>query len=300
MGLLVRGMLGLGDCIRQRCIIRQWLKTDEIWLETSWPCLYHDFGSKLHFVNYNGTLRTQTKNANREKHLMELPPPGLVRKEIRMMHAAISLQGSMLGAMLYYAKCDKNDYDFSIPVPIAWHDKVDAILDGKNLDRKPIMFYRPLVVRTEWRNSRPRNPDYKAYDKLLNLIRDRYFIISVADLQPGIEWIVGEPFKADLEFHGGELDCEMLIALAKQSSLVFAAPGFATVMAQAVGTPSVCIYGGHETPQAHSLYPKTAPHLSIVPIKPCACFTSSHMCDKTIDITKAETDLLQFCDGLHG
>ncbi len=40
--IYIRGMHGMGDCIHQRAVIRQLLDRHEIWLETSWPQIYHD------------------------------------------------------------------------------------------------------------------------------------------------------------------------------------------------------------------------------------------------------------------
>ena len=39
---------------------------------------------------------------------------------------------------------------------------------------------------------------------------------------------------------------EALAALTASAALVFSAPGFATALAQAVSTPSITIFGGHE------------------------------------------------------
>jgi len=177
------------------------------------------------------------------------------------------------------------DYDFSLPIPDAWHERaVDIVARGRG---KPILIYRPLVVRTEWEGCEVRNPDPVAYHAIFQSIRDRFFVISIADLVPRFEWIVSKPIKADLEFHRGELTIETMAALFQHAALVYSPSGFAPHLAHAVGTPVVAIFGGYESSMMISLGAHMSPTLAIDPINPCNCFRKDHSCEKAIDVEQA-------------
>jgi ADP-heptose:LPS heptosyltransferase len=150
------------------------------------------------------------------------------------------------------------------------------------------MVYRPLVDRpSDWTGCNARNPDHAAYAALFRSIRDQFFVVSVADLKPNYEWIVGERVEVDAVVHAGELEFEALAALISLSGLVFCSPGFAAVLAQAVATPVACIFGGYERSAFFFAGAKSAPVLGIDPIHPCECFSHAHDCRKTIDLPAA-------------
>jgi ADP-heptose:LPS heptosyltransferase len=284
--LVVDGMHGLGDNLHQRAIVRQLIERHTVWLRTPWPSLYHDLaGERLRLLEQPSRLRTQAKNAARERaaYAAEAPPRGAPVQGVWYTPDRIRTFGSILGAMLAHTGCDLRRYDFSLPLKAEWIASAAAWLERWS-PGKPLMLYRPLIERTEWRGCAARNPDHAAYEALYAVLRERFFVVSVADLEPGKEWLVGLPAAADAYCHAGELDVGTLAALTARAALVFAAPGFATVLAQAVGTPSVTVYGGHETAACHSLYPRSADHLAIEPVRPCGCHRHDHACDKRIDL----------------
>src|SRR3546814_2604756 len=84
--------------------------------------------------------------------------------------------------------------------------------------------------------------------------------------------------------HRGELDFETIAALTKKAGLMFSSPGFAVILAQSVGTPSVCVFGGYEAGYSFSAGAQWAPHLAIEPVNACDCFLHNHSCDKRIDL----------------
>ncbi len=76
---------------------------------------------------------------------------------------------------------------------------------------------------------------------------------------------------------------------------MFSPAGFGPVLAQAVGTPSITVYGGREsfrTTQRGGAH--LAPTLGIDPIKPCDCHSHRHACRKFIDERKAFKDIEAF------
>lgn len=287
--ILVQGMLGLGDNIHQRAVIRQLIQQHHVSLETPYPCIYHDLlGPQLDLVNRRTNLRTQTKNAAREADKFRRRPAHWVKKHrIWYTHDQIKQKGGFLAAMCHNSNLPVGD--FSLPVPDAWKQKAIDLIGHQT---KPIMVYRPLVARREWDGCHQRNPDAQAYVTLARSIRDRYCMVSVADLEEGKEWTVSDPMGADYEFHAGEMDVEAIAGLMSLSSLVFCSPGFALVMAQAVGARLVAVFGGHESGR---LYDHGDPdHLFIEPIHPCECFSKSHPCDKSIDLDAAVVRLAEF------
>lgn len=281
--LVIEGMHGLGDNLHQRGVIRAILQTHDVWLETPWPCLYHDLNVKL--VSKGSKLRTQAKNARREAARFEAgePPADAERLRVTYPPAMVRQHGSVYAAMS--AQCGVPMGDFSLPVRQEWFARADNLIASWSTD-KPILIYRPLVERKEWGGCHTRNPDIAAYCRLIESIRERFFVVSVADLVPDAEWMVSRPIPADATYHAGELDIEVLAGLFKRAALVFTSPGFAVILAQSVGTAVVGVFGGYENSKSFTAGEKYAPCLWIDPIEPCQCFSHKHNCKKAIDVDK--------------
>jgi hypothetical protein len=296
MTIVVHGMQGLGDCIHQRAIMRQLMRRDRVVLETPWPCVYHDLaGERLTLMAKPSALRVQTKNIAREAARFDRSrmPAGAPAIRVWYTGERVRAVGSILGAMLEHCGCDPVGADFRLPLPRAWGDRAAALIQQWH-PRHPIMVYRPLIERTEWKGCAVRNPDFATYARLFETIRNQFFVVSVADLVDGVEWIAGERIRADIELHAGELDFETMAALFARASLVFGAAGFAPVLAQAIGTPSVTVFGGHEASPSISGGAAFAPTLGIDPVHPCMCFRNDHACDKQIDVPAAIDELQRF------
>lgn len=289
--LLVEGMLGAGDNIHQRALVREWVKTRDVWLRTPWPSLYTGIDG-VRFLPPVTNLRTQAKNAAREQtaYSTGLPPRGTESRRIWYTHDGLRRHGGFMQAMAAESGV-KGAADFSLTVPHAWKQKAGRWLQRWQPTR-PLMLYRPLVERTEWSGCAARNPDHDAYHALAASVRDRFFVVSVADLQRGKEWAVGTPLRADVDCHAGELDVETLAALAAGAGLVFCSPGFMLVLAQAVRAPLCAVFGGHEAARLYDHGQRT--DLFIEPVTPCCCFRKDHACDKRIDLAAAKIRLQEF------
>jgi hypothetical protein len=295
--LVVLGMQGLGDNLHQRAILRVLMREHEVTLATCHGMLYHDLvedGLALAFQRSH--LRTQAKTQAREISLLRATlPRGARSLRIFSSPGEIIRHGSILAAMFASAGLVMPERpDFSLPVPEAWHVALRKRLPP--IDR-PILVHRPVVLRREW-DARSRNPDVTAYDTLFRSIRDRYFVVSVADLDDGQEWIEGPEQQVDLAWHRGELDFAHMAGLFAEAELVFCNAGFAAILAQAVGTPVVCVYGGREsfrtTARAGA---HLAPTLGIDPDRPCDCYSHRHACDKRISLGPALERLAAFVVG---
>lgn len=297
--LLVQGMHGLGDNLHQRAVVRQLMERREVWLETPWPSVYHDLtAAGLRLVNKGSGLRTQAKNAAREAGLFNRAPAprtaGLLR--VHYPPTLVRAHGSVLKAMLAACRLDPRETDFRLPVRNEWLDMADDWLARWGRPSKPLMIYRPLVARTEWGGAAARNPDPAAYQALYRQIRERYFVVSIADLAPGAEWLVLDERDVDVRLHAGEIVFEALAALFHIADLVFTAPGFPVVLSQAVGAKHVVVFGGYERAASFSAGRRYAAQLAIEPIEPCDCFAHDHDCRKVIDLERALPALMEFIE----
>lgn len=302
--LLVHGMHGLGDNLHQRALLRQLMMTYEVWLETSWVSVYHDLIAEgLHVVQSPTRLRTQNKNQRREAALFERAPGGIeesifiryTREDPERTRSNTVLEAMMVrtGRGLDYTIAD-----YRLPIADGWRA---PLIPGRGWqDDKPLLIYRPLTVRPEWPGSGLRNADPAAYAELFASIRDAYFVVSIADLEPGKEWIIGPQLKADHTLHAGELPFEGLAALISTADLVWTSGGFATILAPAVGTPVVSVLGGYEPASWLSAGAKFAPYLGIEPVNPCSCGSSMchRRCTKALDVPLAKQRLHEFVSGL--
>lgn len=232
----VKGMHGLGDNLHQRAIMRELSKQYVVYLETSWPQVYFDMPN-VRCVRRLTTLRTQTKNAE-VAAFYEGPRPLNYAHYYTIRY---SLGGSVLESMNQSVGTHGTDFSFNPP----WQCPIAV--------EKPILIYRPLTQRREFESGAIRNPERDLYfDMFHSIPRERFFVVSVADLEPKHEWMVSHPVDVDLELHRGELSFEQLAALFFKAKLVYTAPGFGIIMAKAVGTPVISVFGGYEGPESFS------------------------------------------------
>ncbi len=289
--LLVHGMHGMGDNLHQRAIMRELARSNDVWLETPWPCLYGDLG--IHLIRPETRLRTQAKNAAREADRFDPGPAPSGARTLRVSYPPESVRrcGSVLAAMS--EQCRVPVGDFRLPVPDDWLARADALISSWGTD-KPILIYRPLVERTEWGGCAARNPDRDAYKAVFDAIRPQFFVVSVADLKKGQEWMTSHAISADAQYHAGELDVEVLAGLFRRAALVYTAPGFAVVLAQAVGTPVVSIFGGYEDSSSFSAGAKFSPYLGIDPVHPVRDFRHNDRVNKALDVPAAIGRALEF------
>lgn len=287
-------MHGLGDCLHERAICRQLMQRHDVTLESSWVAPYHDLiKDGLKVVHKPTSLRTQAKNAKREAALFSRQRPvGARTRKIWYSPQEVRDNGGVLAAMCRNCDVSYDKADFRLPVPAEW---ITAARSAVQTD-KPILVYRPLVERTEWNGCAARNPDHDAYAALFDSIRDRFHVVSIADLVPGKEWMVGLAVEADQRFHAGELPFETLAGLFAISTMVFASPGFAVILAQAVETPVAAVFGSYEASYSFSGGARFSPYLGIDPIIPCDDFRHYNTSDKTIDVEAAKTRLAVFAD----
>lgn len=291
MQLYVRGMHGMGDNIHQRALMRAWLeKYDRIYLETSWPVIYHDMPRVLPIFKRT-SLRTQTKNAGRERknyYQGRVSPGSCDQILIKYTPDSVRQYGSVLRSMLATVNLPQNKTDFSLPVPSSWIESAQSLFKTD----KPVIVYRPLVERKEWGGCASRNPDRDAYYSLFESLRKNCFVVSVADLVQGQEWITSKPIHADIEFHNGQLTFEQLAGLYSLSDLVYCSPGFSVPLSRAVGADVICVFGAYESSRSFTV--GGGRYLGIDPDQPCEHFRHGCGCSKQINLKRASRQIGEF------
>jgi len=301
--LLVTGHFGIGDNLHQRAVMRELMRDHDVWLHTCHAELYHDLIKQgLKLVLRPTNLHAQAKTIAREKELFaSFPPPPANARPLNIGYPKVLIDkhGSILETMFgCVGKIMPEQPDFSLPIKPEWKEAVrDKYLNKWDTKGKRLLVHRPIVVRNEW-DGRSRNPDLNSYDQLYRTIRDQLFVVSVADLAVGREWIDGPHQEVDVALHNGELTFPEMAALFAEADLVFCNAGFAPVLAQAVGTPVIVVYGGRES---YRTTQRVGAHLArtlpIDPINPCDCHSAHHACDKRIDLPKALMAVKEFALG---
>lgn len=267
--MFIKGMYGLGDNIYQRAFVREIRET--VFLKTSWPQLYRDL-SHVRPVLGQTKLRTQQKNILAQNARIWYPSPvGVSRRIHYNFHGHVLSGGTILGSM-------KERF------------RVGAkIFDLPSFPRFPIegeyAVIRPATIRQEWLNS-ARNPRDEYLIEAAQCLQARGLkVVSVADLEPGVEWAEKLP-PYDIAFHRGELALESLLGLIQGASVVVGGVGWIVPAAIASGVPLIVVLGGqggHNDPSRLVGEPMNLERVRwIRPDNYCPCKNMQHCCSKTI------------------
>lgn len=293
--LVVTGMLGLGDNLHQRAVLRTLMTTHDVWLQSYYAAVFHDL------VGEGLKLLPMPRPLARIRESLPMtaaePAPGASRRKISYDRSATLKHNSVVAAQFASVGLKAPaEADFSLPVPEAWRARARDLIAGWDTGGRPLMVYRPVVQNNFWRCP-ARSPDPVAYDALYRAIRDRFFVVSVANLRAGEEWVLGPRADVDVELHAGEADFETLAGLFAEARLVFGNAGFTPILAQAVGTPNIVVYGGNEGwPETNRAGAHLAPTLPIEADRPCRCHMRFHDCDKTITLAPAVEKVVAFAE----
>ncbi|ESY72526.1 hypothetical protein X740_33225 [Mesorhizobium sp. LNHC221B00] len=295
--LVLLSMYGMGDCLHQRAVLRELMKTHAVELQTYYTSMYHDLEAEgLRVTLVAGKLDPRINDRGNSADARK--PSRQHDRKIGYDHAATKRHGNLLAAMFGSVGLKVPERpDFSLPVKPEWRADARALIGDTG--GKPVMIYRPIMVNGVWLCP-SRSPDPAAYAAIYSSIKDRFFTVSVCNLNQKGEEIVGEEQPADLKLHRGEADFETLVGLFAEASLVFGNAGFTPILAQAVGTPNIVVYGGNESFRfTNAVGAHLAPTLPIEPVKPCECFDRHHKCNKDIDLADALPKVQAFAT-LHG
>lgn len=265
-------MHGLGDNIYHRPFVRAAATRGPVSIETPWPEVYQDLG--LTFVQPATRLRTQQKNVAGKRSEFWSGPLG---EPLVFRYASEHLRhGSITGAMERVLPLEGAPFVFDLP----------DFGSREMTFRRPLAVMRPATVRSEWANeARNPRPEYLA-TAAQQLRAAGYFVISVADLETGLEWLVGEAPEADLTLHAGELRISDMLWLIQNADLCVGGVGWIAPAAIAAGTPLILIAGGQGAFNAPEHV--TDPRMNLdrvrwlIPNPYCRCKEKSHACEKRI------------------
>lgn len=271
--IVVEAMKGLGDSIYQRPFVRAAAERGPVWIETPWPELYSDLGVRFAPVATN--LRTQARNLRRQPKSLFSKIPENARR-VRLGYGRDLSRTSIVRALEAQLPLEGAPLVFDLPPELSrpWI-----------ATSRPIAFVRPVTVRSEWRNE-ARNPHPVYVAELARRLMDTHCVISVADLQPGAEWLAGAGVEAHIRFERGQLDVTLLLRLLAQSALAIGGVGFLVPAALATRTPAFIVQGGHGLHNGPDKI--TDPRLDTSrlgfarPDRFCVCDKMLHRCDKTI------------------
>lgn len=265
--VVVEGMYGLGDSIYQRAFLKN---MPGAYVVTPWPELYADLEVKP--VRPQTRLRTQAKNAVRSRITWHTPPADATRMRIGYSPRDLAA-GSILDAMQRQFGVEAGGYDLPrerSPLRVG----------------RPVAIVRPVTERAEWHNS-ARNPLPEYVSLAARELRRRgYYVVSVADLEPGKEWLVGQPPPADMTLHAGQWTVRQLLGAVQAADVVVGGVGWVVPACIAAGTPLYVIHGGQGGHNQRSKI--TAPWMDLSkvgwaePDEMCMCTDMRHNCNKEI------------------
>ncbi|WP_455872268.1 hypothetical protein [Serratia proteamaculans] len=269
--IFFEGMYGLGDNIYQRPFLRFF---PGAYVRTPWPELYSDINVRC--VRSDTVLRTQHKNELRTNYPFFTPPEHSSRRRISY-GATVQINGGII---------DSFRKQFGVSGPLVFDlPRFNDLHPEIPVDRR-LAVIRPATVRTEWASS-SRNPDPHYLNIAACMLQERgFFVISVADTEPGTEWIIGAAPVADLTLHHGELSLLQLCTLYERAACVVSPVGFSLPMAIAYSTPLFVVAGGRGGHNAPEVVTDPAMPLEktrwAVPVNYCRCTSANHNCDKKI------------------
>ncbi len=268
--LLIRGMFGLGDNILQRPFVRAAIaRYDAIYLQTPWPELYCDMA--VQFCRPATGLRTQAKNIARQCSFV--PPPRTCSHAVSISYHALT--GSFQSAMEATLPLGDVAYSFDLPK----YGLPQIALE------KPLAVVRPVTMRREWRNT-ARNPLPEYIKLIAERLMATHFVLVVADLADGEEWLIGNCPPHHLALLHGELSVTDLMAVVEAADICVGGIGWLTVAAIAYRRPVFTVLGGMG--KLNSIERITDPRMDLrtagfaVPEKFCRCTDMMHDCDKRI------------------
>ena len=310
-----RGCYGFGDNLNQRPVIKDLAdKYKTVYLKTPIPEFYWDIPN-VKFI-YPDDVGAGAGHRTPSKHLARVPKGLFIKKpdgipEIIGMHRLvradqyngtykcfIEKQGtsqeipepkervSIFEDIRRRAEIPKEKYSFMLPVKNEWKAAAQTILGSLDLKGKKVCIVRPPTIRKEW-TCGSRNPKPEYMQLLIDKYGDKYFFISVADLDGKDEVMDGRLMGIDAEFNHGELPMTTILGLMKIADIVITGPGIGAQASAAVRAKAFVILGGHAGPDFILDPAMGLDNLEYVAPNPfCNCFLMTHDCNKEIPETE--------------
>lgn len=275
--LYVQGMKGLGDNIMQRPFIKAAAEREPIvYLQTPWPELFADLPN-VRPVRSATRLRTQAKNEARSA-IAWSPIPARAQRVVLSYTSRDLAAGSVSQAFERALPLGSTPYVMDLPA-VGQSPRIST-------GGKPLAVIRPATIRAEWTNP-ARNPRPEYICQIAEALAPTHFVVCVADLEVGKEWLAGHMPVCDLAFMHGELSTMDVLALMASADVLVGGVGFLVPAALALKVPAFVVLGGqggHNAPEVIVDPRADASRLGwAFPANYCRCAEKSHDCPKSID-----------------
>lgn len=260
--IFVKSMMGLGDNIYQRSFLSSF--NCDVYITTPWPELYVDLKHVKPVLPVTG-LRTQKKNIQRYHNWNSAPR---LSNQIQIRYGSDGIYNGMKRAFNCHPK------KMSLP-------HFSCSKPGKKY-----IVVRPVTVRKEWA-AESRNPLPHYVNEAAKAASDAgYHVISIADISPGDEWLVGDAPYCDESYHNGELSVKDLMSLVDGAAGVIGGIGWLLPASMAYGKRALMICGGQGGYNHPSKLVNGFEHDGMIkfamPDNYCNCTMKSHNCSKHI------------------
>ncbi len=235
--MLIRTNQGLGDCLYLRPVLR-WLPHNNLYLETPWPQVFQDM-PKIQMVRAKHLhLRTQRDNVMRGYNWADNkaePDITLGFYDLRQYSITGYYCDTILGMQPSW-------FDNSMTLKTEWVDQAKRLLERAG--GRKIALIRPNTLRAEW-PCPARNPKTEYLQRFIDMYKDEFYIISLANLAQHEEWYDGELKGVDWEITTG-VPAEVVMGMFSSVNIVVTSPSFWVAMGLALNTNMVVVYGAHE------------------------------------------------------
>jgi hypothetical protein len=269
-------MFGLGDNIMQRPFVRAaYVRNEVVYLQTPWPELYADM-PRLRFVRSATRLRTQAKNERASRVRWHLAPSGR-RVQFAYGSAALATGASIQEVMEQRLPLGEQ--------PFIWDLPTNGRAPRLDTGGRPIALIRPVTERSEWHNS-ARSPRPEYVNEIAARLMETHYVVAVADLEQGKEWLVGDMPVCDRAFVRGELSVVDLLELMRAADVTVGGVGWIVPAALAMGSRAFIVLGGnggHNAPEMIVDRRADSSRLGFaMPERFCRCTEKLHDCEKVI------------------
>jgi ADP-heptose:LPS heptosyltransferase len=297
--LFIKGPYGFGDTFYLRSLVKGLAKRHEsIYVVTALPEAFWDLDN-VKCVRHNAN-RLRAQKAHLEylddcaDFKWETQPVGMKQKTWgsylpewkHEAHSTNAITGNPRGeesTTLYFQnEYQLTNFDFSFPLKPEWVEKADEVIAKLKTGGKKICVIRPPTIHKEWA-CYTRNPKPEYFQMLIDKYKDEYFFISVANNKADKEWPVKKLTGINKRFDNGELLLTTLFGLIKRADMVITPPDLFSVLAIAMRTKCLCIFGGCTKPGIVFGENMGLQNFEIVAPDPfCNCMRMEHDCNKEI------------------
>lgn len=298
--ILIRGMYGLGDTLYMRAVVRERIRqsSDQLYIQTPWPQIWQDLPVKM--IRSGTTLRMQKRNEEANTHLYHPPPfQSRYRRNTYVGYGGHDFKdgSSMLdtiGQSLATNLPDSMSVGWTVPDDWKWR----PTHDDAAINARPIAFVRPPTLRKEWM-APGRNPDQAAFEACVNHLMESHHVVSVASIEVGKEWLIGNAIGHTF-YHDGQLSFEQMLGLLAAADFAFGGVGWLVPAMQCVKTRAAILFGGVLGANGrHVIMPDQLDWQNVRMILPddgeqCWCISYRHACRKKTDPTRAVDELKSF------